>query len=130
MKTRKVLGKVNTKTMLDGIRKVIEMNKELKQSDHTPTPWNMDNEGYIHVPETSADGLAIAQSMNLPSRRVIAKVYDEKGTANASYIVRAVNHFEEMAELLRASQGMTTEQGWKSWSIQVKRLNAKLAEGK
>ena len=92
------------------------MNPETAvKPQHTPTPWKLSKYGSIAHPQKECMSVPInAASSDSP-----------EATANAAFIVRAVNAHEELVSLLKEGLGARDD----SWYERVKQALAK-AEGK
>lgn len=99
---------------------------------HTPTPWSLGKE--IEVRSLVCE---ILDGRNMPTGILVESVDRELSTPsaiedadkNVAFIVRAVNCYEEMLELLKDSSWRMTDKANADYKEKVQKLIAKATSG-
>jgi hypothetical protein len=90
------------------------------QTSHTPTPW------IIYGTDADTNEVEICQAgiTNIAKRNRIANVlpkpeYDNTQKANAEYIVRAVNAYDELVNCLKSTLDMLNYDGLPETDVRI-----------
>jgi len=88
-----------------------------REQQHTPTPWYSKEDGE----EVNRTHWVPFQSLWFQDE----KIGEIKDQANAAFITRAVNNYDEHVALLKKSQELMTEKEWVVWDKAVRDAIAK-----